>query len=111
MTGRSDRKGKPDRFNEARRNFLRGLGLGTAAVAATPAWGGATFSDAFADFFQKQYQRMSPEEVARHAFEGVREGRFWIFPDPMYREGFQARADAILEGKNPFQALGIDADS
>lgn len=56
-------------------------------------------------------QGMTPEEVARHAFEGVREGRFWIFPDPMYREGFQARADAILKGENPFQALGIDEDS
>jgi NAD(P)-dependent dehydrogenase (short-subunit alcohol dehydrogenase family) len=53
---------------------------------------------------------MSPEEVARHAFAGVREGRFWIFPDPMYREGFQARAQSILEGTDPFQPLGIDAD-
>ena len=53
---------------------------------------------------------MSPEEVARHAFEGVIEGRFWIFPDAMYREGFQARAESILEGTNPFQPLGLDLD-
>ena len=52
-----------DKFNEARRNFLRGLGAGTAAAVAQPAWGGQTFSDAFADFFQKHYQRMSPDEV------------------------------------------------
>ena len=48
---------------EARRRFLKGLAAGTAA-AATPAWGGATLGDVFADFFQQHYQRMTPEEVA-----------------------------------------------
>ena len=47
---------------------------------------------------------MEPEELARHAFEGVREGRFWIFPDSMYREGFEARAQSILSGVNPLQS-------
>lgn len=49
-------------FDKARRNFLRGLGMG-AAVAAQPAWGGETMQDAFADFFQKDYRRMSAEEI------------------------------------------------
>ena len=49
-------------FDKARRNFLRGLGMGTA-VAAQPAWGGVTMQDAFADFFQKDYRRMSAEEI------------------------------------------------
>ncbi len=63
MSSDSGSRKNRDRFDEARRNFLRGLGLGTAAAVAQPAWGGQTFSDAFADFFQKHYQRMSPEEI------------------------------------------------
>ncbi len=51
---------------------------------------------------------MTPEAVAEHAFAAIGEGRFWIFPDPMYRDGFQVRAQSILEGSNPFQALEID---
>ena len=49
-------------FDKARRNFLRALGMGTA-VAAQPAWGGESMQDAFADFFQKDYRRMSAEEI------------------------------------------------
>ena len=63
MTTDSGSRNNRDRFNEARRNFLRGIGLGTAAAVAQPAWGGQTFGDAFADFFQKQYQRMTADEV------------------------------------------------
>ncbi len=52
----------------ARRNFLRRLAVGTGvagAVSATGgAWGGSTLSDAFADFFQQHYQRMSDTEIA-----------------------------------------------
>lgn len=44
---------------------------------------------------------MSPDELARHTLAGVREGRFWIFPDPMYKPGFEARAQSILSGLNP----------
>jgi molybdopterin-containing oxidoreductase family iron-sulfur binding subunit len=51
------------KFDQARRNFLRGLGMGTAAAAAQPAWGGQTFQDAFADFIQKDYRRMSVDEI------------------------------------------------
>jgi molybdopterin-containing oxidoreductase family iron-sulfur binding subunit len=50
-------------FDKARRNFLRGLGMGTAAAVAQPAWGGQTFQDVFADFFQKDYRRMAPDEI------------------------------------------------
>lgn len=50
---------------------------------------------------------MSPDELARHAFEGIREDRFWIFPDPMVREAFKARAHSILEGVNPVQARQV----
>jgi Fe-S-cluster-containing dehydrogenase component len=55
-------------FDDARRRFLKGLGVGAAgAVAAaslpTPAWGGQTLKDALGGFFQKHYQKMSPEEV------------------------------------------------
>ncbi len=52
-----------DNTLQARRRFLKGLAAGTA-VAATPAWGGASLGDVFADFFQKHYQRMTAAEVA-----------------------------------------------
>ncbi len=55
-------------FNKARRSFLKKLGGVAAAGAAIPgfvgpAWGGASFLDAFSDFFQKQYKRMTREEI------------------------------------------------
>ncbi len=53
-----------------RRRFLKRLGevgaAGCAAGVAGPArgaWGGSTFQDAVGDFFQQQYQRMTPEEI------------------------------------------------
>lgn len=52
---------------------------------------------------------MAPDEVADHALRGIREGRFWIFPDPMYQPGFEARAQSILSGLNPLQPLTIDS--
>ena len=33
------------------------------AAASTPAWGGSTLGDAFAEFFQDHYQRMTPAEI------------------------------------------------
>jgi molybdopterin-containing oxidoreductase family iron-sulfur binding subunit len=55
-----------DKADLARRRFLKGLagvaGAG-AAAAGSPAWGGSTFADAFADFFQGHYQEMTPEEI------------------------------------------------
>ncbi|MBT8443109.1 MAG: 4Fe-4S dicluster domain-containing protein [Gammaproteobacteria bacterium] len=56
----TDDRGKCD---EVRRNFLRGIGLSAAATVVQPAWGGQTLGDAFAGFFQKHYQQMSPKEV------------------------------------------------
>jgi len=54
---------KPDL---ARRRFLKGIGVASAATGvavATPAWGGSTMSDAFSDFFQSHYQQMTREEM------------------------------------------------
>jgi len=48
----------------ARRRFLRGIAAtGACLGVSAPAWGGNTLSDAFADFFQTHYQRMSKDEV------------------------------------------------
>jgi molybdopterin-containing oxidoreductase family iron-sulfur binding subunit len=54
----------------ARRTFLKKLGAAgatTAAALATPAakpaWGGRSFEDAWNDFFQTHYQRMTREEL------------------------------------------------
>ena len=56
----------------ARRRFLQGVaqvGVAGAAAATTAgaahaAWGGATLQDALGSFFQDQYQRMTPDEIA-----------------------------------------------
>ncbi len=56
----------------ARRSFLKGVaqvGLAGGAAATTAgvahaAWGGATLQDALGSFFQDQYQRMTPDEIA-----------------------------------------------
>ena len=57
-----------ERFEKARRRFLKGAGVGAAATAAAatlpaPAWGGQTMGDAFGSFFQKHYKRMNPDEI------------------------------------------------
>ncbi|MCU0934710.1 MAG: 4Fe-4S dicluster domain-containing protein [Gammaproteobacteria bacterium] len=64
MTDHDQHDDAPDR---ARRRFLKRAGI-VAATAAAPvatqgAWGGQTLQDAFADFFQDQYTRMTPEEI------------------------------------------------
>jgi NAD(P)-dependent dehydrogenase (short-subunit alcohol dehydrogenase family) len=51
----------------------------------------------------------SADELAAHAFAGVREGRFWILQDPVYREAFEVRAQSILTGMNPHQPLGLES--
>jgi Fe-S-cluster-containing dehydrogenase component len=61
MSGQGE--GSGDKFDKARRNFLRGIGLGGAAALAKPAWGGQSFGEAWADFFQKHYQKMTSEEI------------------------------------------------
>ena len=69
-----------DKFDQARRNFLRAVGLGTAAAVAQPAWGGQTFQDAFAAFFQKDYRRMSADEIeaALERIERNAEARYGV---------------------------------
>ena len=57
-----------ERFEKARRRFLKGAGVSAAATAAAatlpaPAWGGQTLGDAFGSFFQKHYKRMNPDEI------------------------------------------------
>ncbi|MGF1614244.1 MAG: 4Fe-4S dicluster domain-containing protein [Gammaproteobacteria bacterium] len=53
--------------DSSRRSFIKSLSsLAVAAAAPTSAqaaWGGLTFGDAFADFFQQHYQRMTAEEI------------------------------------------------
>lgn len=55
--------------NPSRRKFLKGLGTASlvtaGSITAGPAWGGATLQDAFSDFFQEHYQKMTKEEVQR----------------------------------------------
>ena len=59
---KSQQQGAP--MDHGRRNFVKGLAsVGTAAAAATPAWGGRTFQDAWQDFFQDHYQRMNKQEI------------------------------------------------
>jgi NAD(P)-dependent dehydrogenase (short-subunit alcohol dehydrogenase family) len=47
-----------------------------------------------------------PADIAAHVFEAVREGRFWILPDPSYKPGVETRMQSILAGLNPLQSLG-----
>ncbi len=57
--------------NHSRRKFLKGVGTVGAAAAATTggvalgkaSWGGESLKDAFGDFFQDHYKRMTPEEI------------------------------------------------
>ena len=58
------------------RSFVTVFEMGgfTVAAAATatarPSWGGLTLGDAFADFFQQHYQRMSADEI-RNTIERI----------------------------------------
>jgi len=68
---KNDDQAKPaaPKHDQARRNFMRKLGQAAAAMSVsvpamvTPAWGGATFLEAFNDFFRKHYKKMSREEI------------------------------------------------
>jgi molybdopterin-containing oxidoreductase family iron-sulfur binding subunit len=73
MRNPDDNRQDADTSIRARRNFLKGLGLAAgagSALFAGGAWGGNSMSDAFADFFQENYQRMSAEEI-REAIERI----------------------------------------
>jgi molybdopterin-containing oxidoreductase family iron-sulfur binding subunit len=70
MSDDGDRNDDAGGCDAGRRNFLRKLGAAGAttsaaltAGAAKPAWGGQTFEDAWNDFFQTHYKRMTREEM------------------------------------------------
>ena len=44
---------------------------------------------------------MSPIEVANIVFKAIREQRFYIYTDPEFQLYVNARADAVVEGRNP----------
>ncbi|KOR29725.1 4Fe-4S ferredoxin, partial [Achromatium sp. WMS2] len=56
-----------DSSNITRRALVKGLGTAVVAAGtlkiATAAWHGHTLAEAFAEFFQSHYQRMTPEEL------------------------------------------------
>lgn len=65
---------------------------------------------AFADGLRQSIEAgMDPAEVATQTFAAVRAGRFWILPDPMYREHVRRRARAILDGEDPSFETGLEA--
>jgi len=44
---------------------------------------------------------MSPQECADHTFRALREGRYWIFPDPSFKEAYRQRVGNVLQEANP----------
>ncbi len=67
MSRRDNHRKNSQATDHARRRFLQGLGTVAVAAGGTStaraAWGGSTLADAFSDFFQTHYQRMTPEEM------------------------------------------------
>jgi NAD(P)-dependent dehydrogenase (short-subunit alcohol dehydrogenase family) len=51
----------------------------------------------------------APEQVAERAFAGIREGRFWILPDPGFGERALARVRDLVEGRDPAPLTGRSA--
>jgi hypothetical protein len=43
----------------------------------------------------------APEEVANAVFDAVRSERFYIFPDPVWKDRIRARMEDILAERNP----------
>ena len=52
----------------------------------------------------------TPEAVAEFAFAAIAEDRFWILPDPIFREAVEARARSILDGTDPVITTSLDAE-
>jgi len=44
---------------------------------------------------------MSPEEVAVRVVDAIRHERFWVFPHPETKVGFEVRVQSILDEQNP----------
>jgi short-subunit dehydrogenase len=51
--------------------------------------------------FNKVSPTLSPEQNADIVFKAIREGKFYIFTDPLVQELFRQRAENILKGNNP----------
>ncbi len=71
MTGNREPRDAPCPRDGSRREFLKNLGVGgvatiagTGVALAAPNLGGDALADAWSDFFQDHYQRMTPEELA-----------------------------------------------
>ena len=44
---------------------------------------------------------MPPEEIAVRVVDAIRHERFWVFPHPETKVGFEVRVQSILEERNP----------
>ncbi len=44
---------------------------------------------------------LNPDEFAGRVFEGIEAGRFWLLPQPEFKELLQRRHDSILQESNP----------
>lgn len=44
---------------------------------------------------------MNPEEFARKVFQGIGEGRFWLLPQPEFKDFYRQRCDSILDETPP----------
>ena len=44
---------------------------------------------------------LDPDEFAGRVFEGIEAGRFWLLPQPEFKQLLQQRHDSILEESNP----------
>lgn len=47
-----------------------------------------------------------PDAIAPRVFDAVRDGRFWILPDPAFTPAIRQRMQSILDGVNPVDAGG-----
>lgn len=50
-----------------------------------------------------------PDSIAAATFDAIREERFWILPDPLFKAGVEARARSILDGTDPRAAQQMPA--
>ena len=46
-------------------------------------------------------QSLTPDEFAPIVFQGIKDGKFWLFPQPEFKPMFQMRVDSILNETNP----------
>lgn len=50
-------------------------------------------------------QGMQPSELAEHVFAAINQKRFWVFPDPSFKDAFERRVRSILEETNPLYLM------